>query len=179
MPNAWMIRAGEGGHLSEKFSKGFVAIGWHQLGDLSKLKTAEEIRGKYSATYLTDKKGAASGAVAMIYKFRQGIKTGDWVLTYNREKREYSLGKISSDYIFNSKLAGSEYPHVREVKWEHHISRDTLKPATKNSLGLTMRSSLPALSYRFPCTIRPYAMDRPLGKRHRQQYAGKAPLGHR
>lgn len=109
MPNAWMIRAGEGGHLVEKFAKGYVAIGWHELGDLSKTQTADEIRENYFATRLEDKKGAANNAVAMIYKFRHGIKIGDWALTYNREKREYLLGKITSDYLFNPKLVNLEY----------------------------------------------------------------------
>ena len=130
-----MIRAGEGGHLADKFAKGVVAIGWHQLGDLTKAKTADEIREKYLAARPDDKKGVASGAVAMIYKFSHGIKIGDWVLTYNREKREYLLGKVTSDYIFNPKLISSEYPHIREVKWEHSISRDAIKPTSKNSLG--------------------------------------------
>ena len=133
-----MIRAGEGGHLVEKFAKGYVAIGWHELGDLSKTQTADEIRENYFATRLEDKKGAANNAVAMIYKFRHGIKIGDWALTYNREKREYLLGKITSDYLFNPKLVNLEYPHVRDVKWEHHISRDALKPVSKNSLGSTL-----------------------------------------
>ena len=71
MINAWMIRAGEGGHLAEKFAKGHVAIGWHELGDLTKAQTDDEIREKYLATRLEDKKGAASNAVAMLYKFRR------------------------------------------------------------------------------------------------------------
>lgn len=133
-----MIRAGEGGYLAEIFAKGHVAIGWHQLGDLTNTKTADEIRQKYLAARLEDKKGAASNAVAMLYKFRHAIKSGDWVLTYDREKREYMLGKVFSDYLFNPKLVGPEYPHVREVKWEHHISRDSLEPASKNSLGSTL-----------------------------------------
>ncbi len=132
-----MIRAGEGGYLAEKFAKGFVAIGWEELGDLTNIQTAEEIRKKYLAAW-PDKKGAVSNAVAMLYKFRHEIGIGDWVLTYNREKREYLLGKISGDYRFNPKLVDPEYPHVREVKWEHHISRDALKPASKNSLGSTL-----------------------------------------
>lgn len=137
MPKAWMIRAGEGGYLAEKFAKGFVAIGWHQLGDLTNIHDPEEIRKKYLAAW-PDKKGASSNAVAMLYKFRHEIKTGDWVLTYNREKREYLMGKISGGYRFNPKLVDPEYPHVREVKWEHHISRDALKLASKNSLGSTL-----------------------------------------
>jgi restriction system protein len=138
MPKAWMIRAGEGGYLAEKFAKGYVAIGWHDLGDLTKVQTADEIREKYLATWLEDKKakGAANNDIAMIYKFRHEIKVGDWVVTYNREKREYLLGKITSDYLFNPELVDSDFPHVRKVKWEHHIGRDALQPASKNSFGI-------------------------------------------
>jgi restriction system protein len=138
MTNAWMIRAGEGGYLADKFAKGYVAIGWHQLGDLSKDQTVEDIRKKYFASRSEDKKGAANNAIAMIFKFRYGIKVGDWVLTYNGEKREYLLGKVMSEYLFDPKLVASEYPHARKVGWEHHISRDALKPSSKNSLGSTL-----------------------------------------
>ena len=133
-----MIRAGEGGYLADKFAKGYVAIGWQKLGDLTKTKTTEDIREKYLANRSDDKKGAANNAVAMIFKFRHGIKIGDWVLTYNREKREYLLGKVTSDYLFDPKLVSSDYPHVRKVSWEHYISRDALKPSSKNSLGSTL-----------------------------------------
>ena len=44
-----MIRAGERGRFAEKFEKGFVAIGWHEIGDLSKTPTRDEIREKYLA----------------------------------------------------------------------------------------------------------------------------------
>jgi restriction system protein len=133
-----MIRAGEGGYLAEKFAKGYVAIGWREIGDLTKTKTVDEIRERYLAARLEDRKakGAVNNDIAIIYKFRHGIKVDDWVVTYNREKREYLLGKIKSDYLFDPKLVVSEYPHVREVAWEHNISRDALKPASKKSFGM-------------------------------------------
>ena len=139
MSNTWMIRAGEGGYLAENFAKGYVAIGWRDVGDLTKVQTADEIRQKYLAARLEDKKGkgAANNDVAMIYKFRHGIKVGDWAITYNPEKREYLLGKITSDYFFNPELVDLDYPHVRKVNWEHNISRDALKPVSKNSFGRT------------------------------------------
>lgn len=138
MPNAWIIRAGEGAYLADKFAKGFVAIGWGDLGDLTKVQTMDEIREKYLASGLEDTKakGAASNDIAMIYKFRRGIKVGDWVVTYNREKRVYLLGKVKSDYLFNPTLVDSDHPHVREVNWDYNISRDALKPTSKNSFGL-------------------------------------------
>jgi restriction system protein len=138
-----MIRAGERGRFAEKFEKGFVAIGWHEIGDLSKTPTRHEIREKYLAAGWESKKGkgAVSGDIAMIYKFRN-LKIGDWVTTYNPEKREYLLGKISSDYIFNPEIIDPDYPHVRQVKWEHHISRDALQQSSKNSFGIATLVSI-------------------------------------
>jgi restriction system protein len=141
MSKAWMIRAGEAGYLVDQFAKGYVAIGWGKLGDLTNIKTTDEIREKYLAAW-PDEKSAHANAVAMIYKFRHGIKTGDWAITYNPEKREYLLGKITSDYLFNPELVDSDYPHVRKVTWEHHISRDALQPSSKNSFGMATLVSI-------------------------------------
>lgn len=134
MPNAWMIRAGEGGYLADKFAEGLVAIGW-DVGDLTKIQSPDEIRSTYLAAYPHDKKGKASGAVAMLYKFRHDIKRGDWAVTYDPEKREYLVGEVTSDYIFEEK---ADYQHTRKVSWKHHASRDVLKPASKNYLGSTL-----------------------------------------
>jgi len=41
MPNHWMVRAGHGGIFIEDFEKGFAAIGWSEMGDLSKLKSRD------------------------------------------------------------------------------------------------------------------------------------------
>lgn len=46
MPNNWMIRTGRGGTYIEDFeSKGYVAIGWAMLGDLTQYPNVEAIRG--------------------------------------------------------------------------------------------------------------------------------------
>ena len=37
--NVWMIRAGQAGYLINEFAKGYVAVGWSQLGDLSGIKS--------------------------------------------------------------------------------------------------------------------------------------------
>ncbi|WOG27879.1 hypothetical protein [Endozoicomonas sp. 8E] len=34
----WMIRAGMGGQYFEDFERGYLAIGWNDLGDLNQLK---------------------------------------------------------------------------------------------------------------------------------------------
>ncbi|MEO6993366.1 MAG: hypothetical protein ABI273_07040 [Lacunisphaera sp.] len=33
--NAWMVRAGEGGHRIEEFPKRIVTVGWDELGEIT------------------------------------------------------------------------------------------------------------------------------------------------
>lgn len=51
MESVWMVRAGEGGHLIKEFAKGFVAIGWKALGDMTNVTDLESIRKRYVKAY--------------------------------------------------------------------------------------------------------------------------------
>jgi hypothetical protein len=39
-----MVRAGEGGYVADEFAKGFVAIGFNGIGDLSSAPTPKAIK---------------------------------------------------------------------------------------------------------------------------------------
>ena len=69
----WLVRAGEEGYLIDEFARGFVAIGWHKLGDLSEVTSQEDIKERYNRAYPDDKPTKAANAVAMIYKFRSTL----------------------------------------------------------------------------------------------------------
>jgi restriction system protein len=137
MENVWMVRAGEGGYLIKEFAKGFVAIGWKSLGDMTKVSELESIRQRYIAAYPQAKPGEIGNQVAMFYKFRSVMKVGDKVISYDPEAREYLVGTIASDYYYKPGEVG-DYPQVRKVKWEGRISRDLLSPTSRNSLGSTL-----------------------------------------
>ena len=62
----WMVRAGEGSYLIDEFARGFVAIGWHKLGDLSEVISQEDIREQYNSEYPDEKPARAALAVSMI-----------------------------------------------------------------------------------------------------------------
>jgi restriction system protein len=137
MPAAWMIRAGEGGHVVEDFAKGFAAIGWDDITDLSQASTREAIRALYTQAYPDSNPGKAANAVGVIFKFRTTLKRGDRVVTYDPAKREYLVGTVDGDYFYDPKrIAG--YPHLRKVKWEGRVSRDHLPVSSRNSLGSTL-----------------------------------------
>lgn len=139
MANGWMIRAGRGGKLIEDFESGYIAIGWTDMGDLTKLASTDDIRSAYIANYGNAKPSRTANSVAMLRKFRDEIQKGDTVISYSSERREYLVGEDLGHYQFMpvAKQVGG-FSHTRTVKWLGTVSRDTLPVSTRNSLGSTL-----------------------------------------
>ena len=135
MNNAWMVRS-SGGDLFELFEGGVVAIGFETPLDLTGLDR-EQIKEHYSNNNPEYSRYKVGGAVGMLDRIVNKMKTGDPIITYDPSSRTYLIGKISSDYIFDH--GKDPYFHLRKVTWESkRVSRDDLKPATRNSLGSTL-----------------------------------------
>lgn len=139
MTKGWMIRAGRGGKLIEDFELGYIAIGWNEIGDLTKLRSVDEIRDTYIGCYGNAKPSRTHNSVAMLRKFRDEISKGDTVITYSAERREYLVGEDLGQYRFmpSDKLIGG-FANTRAVKWLGKVSRDVLPVSTRNSLGSTL-----------------------------------------
>jgi restriction system protein len=133
----WMIRAGEGGRLFEDFEKGYIAIGWQELGDIAALTTLEQFWNAYPKAFPLAKKGQLPNQISMIYKFRTVVNAGELVVTYDPESRNYLVGEVTGDYEYQPDLVG-DYPHVRKVNWFGKVSRDQLSQKVRNSLGSTL-----------------------------------------
>lgn len=132
-PLMWMVRAGEGGYLFDDFKNGnYVAIGWKKIGDLSQVDSQEEIKKIYKNNWPDENPSKVGNDVAMIFKFRAILKPEHKVIIYNPNAREYLVGTIKGEYCY---APDQEYPHTRKVEWLGPIERDSLKVASKNSLG--------------------------------------------
>jgi len=132
-----MVRC-EGGLIFEDFKqKSVVAVGWFQMGDLSKLPTQDDFKAKHQAIYPERKPRAMAAEAALLFKFAQVIQPGDAVLTYDRSTRAYLIGEVVGGFEYNTKLI-NEYPNLRRVKWTGEVSRDQLSISTRNSLGSTL-----------------------------------------
>ena len=130
----WMVRAGEGGILFDKFREGgFAAIGWRAVGDLSKKNDREEILKVVEDCYPDYSRQQSGGLAGTLHTFTSVMSEGDTVVTYNKDTREYLLGNIVGGYEFK---VGEEMPHRREVKWVGNaVPRDDLPDDAKNTLG--------------------------------------------
>lgn len=138
MKHFWMVRAGERGYLANDFARtGHIGIGFRDAGDITPVQSLEEMR-RHVAEHMPGRKpGALAGIASMLWKFRWVMQPGDRLVTYDPEKREYLLGRITGDYQYQPGVL-PDYNHLRTVQWEGRVSRDDLGPAARNTLGSTL-----------------------------------------
>ena len=135
----WMVRAESDGRLFRPFiDKGLVAIGWPDLGDLSRFQSREAI----AARLRTEDPGRSAGAYrttsGVLFRFLKEMQAGDAVISYDRTRRIYAVGKLKEGYRFDIE-SDPNYPNVWPVDWTaEDISRDALTTASKNTLGSTL-----------------------------------------
>lgn len=134
----WMVRAGEGGFLIDRFRKENVVVIGSEIGDLSNIKNIEEIKKLIRDRFPDKKDKQVNMTASQIGKFRFKLTKGDYVISYDPRQRVYLVGKIVSDYIFNTNFFPEnplEYCDVRNIKWIGEVKRDNLSKSAKNSLG--------------------------------------------
>lgn len=113
-----------------------VAIGWHEIGPLNGL-SREEITERVASEWPHWSKGRVVISAGQLYRFANELAVGDRVLTYDKGRRLYLVGRVTSEYRFDPEPMGAdgEYPNLREVDWQGAVKRDDLSGATRNSLG--------------------------------------------
>lgn len=131
----WMVRAGRDSLFIEEFlSRSMVAIGWAPLGDLTSVRSREQISEMVSQYWPDNNKFQHSISVGQVYRFREELTPGKAVITYDSGRRIYHLGVVAGDYAYHPEF-DPELVHTRSVHWERQISRDDLSAEAKNSLG--------------------------------------------
>jgi len=132
MSNVWMVRAGRGGACVDDFQKDkCVAVGYGVQIDLTGSTTREHLFQRLRDA----NQWPGSNGAATIARFVLDMKQGDQVVTYDPEKREYIVGKVTSGYRFTPNRVGDWANSSRDVAWTGRVSRDDLSAVARNSLG--------------------------------------------
>lgn len=137
MTKWWMVRAGDDNELIEGFLKlGIASIGWGDLKNPQKYLSKEDLQRQADKVYYDSKEGSRKSWVNQVWRFSREIEVGDKIISYNKEKRNYIVGKVTSTHFYDLQLADEYYPNHVKVKWEEGIvSRDALSQSAKYSLG--------------------------------------------
>jgi restriction system protein len=135
MQKIWFVRAGRDAvYVDDFLQHKIVAIGWSALGEISAKASKQDLLDLYQKAYADRSSAKAQTAASQIIRFIEEIKVGDTVMTFDREKRLYYLGQISSDYRWSTDRI-PELPQIREVDWQAQVARSELSQAALNTLG--------------------------------------------
>ncbi len=137
--HGWMVRAGRNSeNLNSFLNRSFVAVGWHEMGDLSELASRDAIKDRYSEVFPERKIERLRAHAGILFRFAHEIDTGDAVITYDDSARVYHVGTANGPYEFEPDDELSNYPHRRPVDWTDSFSRDLLPASAKNALRVPL-----------------------------------------
>ena len=134
-----MIRAGEDGSVIDEFLKGYIAIGWKKLPNLTKVKTHKRVSATYDKTIKETAPTKRGNAISNIYNFLNDIKSDDTIITYNPKTKTYYIGSSIGKCTYSKSLIDG-YPHTRTIIWTKQVARHALNKQSRDSLtcGLTL-----------------------------------------
>ncbi|MFN8061847.1 MAG: restriction endonuclease [Vicinamibacterales bacterium] len=130
----WFVRAGRHAAFIEEFrTRGFVGLGWRDVGPLGSTTTDEEIARLFEEHYPEERELTRAIWAAQLRRFLKEMRVGDGVITYDPSHRIYLLGTIESD----PEWWEQDVARTRKVIWNEHVLRDHLSAYTRNALGST------------------------------------------
>ena len=114
-----------------------IAIGWSDMGDLSKIDANRDaFKDKYTQVYPDAKKGSIATGAGMLYRFRYEIQIGDYVVFPSKSNREVNIGVVEGEYVYDSTQV--EYVQTRKVKWLKHLPRMAFSQGALYEIGSAM-----------------------------------------
>ena len=137
----WGVHMGRH-HGTAPIDKNYVAIGWHEMGDLREIPNNKEaFKAKYQQTFPNHKPGAIPVCAGVLFRFLHEMQIGDIVVYPSKEDRHVNIGTISGEYRFNPKATaeegaeGYEESHLRSVEWKASLPRTDFSQAALNTIG--------------------------------------------
>lgn len=115
--------------------KGYIAIGWNQLGDLSKIAANREA---FKRVVLEGIVGAKPGSIpvqaGVLYRFLHEVKEGDLIVYPSKIDRMVNLGRIAGPYRYDP-MQNPDYPNCRKVQWLKHLPREEFSQEALYEIG--------------------------------------------
>lgn len=130
----WLYAAGPGSEKWEDFyRKAIMAIGWGEIGDLSRFENKNQIKQAMKQAY-RQPDGVFKNDVHATWQFAKEMKAGDVIFVKRGTSQIVGRGVVDSDYIYDP-AQPDNYNNVRKVKWTHkgewtHPGQAVLKTLT-------------------------------------------------
>lgn len=112
----WMVRGGRfGEHEILSFENGLACIGFHEVPDLTKTSTKEEIFELVRAAYPEKPDMAIHNLAGQLRTFVHRMEKGDLVAMPLRNSPQIAIGTVTGPYRYRIDLG--DVHHTREVEW--------------------------------------------------------------
>ena len=111
-----------------------IAIGWREMGDLSKIDANREaFKARYGEKMPDAKKGSIATCSGMLYRFIHEVQIGDYVVFPSKSDRQINLGVVEGEYYFVEDA--HQYVQQRKVKWLKHLPRTAFSQGALYEIG--------------------------------------------
>jgi restriction system protein len=131
----WGIHAGHTGDADSLFKKGYIAIGWEEMGDMSSIKADREaFKAAVAKTYPQASPASVANQAGQIFRFVCEMKPGDMVVYASKHFRKVHIGRIEGPYCYDPKLS-SGYPNLRKVTWLKEVPRTAFSQGALYEIG--------------------------------------------
>ena len=111
----WLYAPGENAYLWDEFyQESIMALGWDEIGDLSKFISRDEIKKALVNAY--GGKGSKKNDVSANDDFLNKVKIGDTIIAKKGRGELLGYGIVTSDYIFDKNR--ENYQKTRKVDWK-------------------------------------------------------------
>jgi restriction system protein len=129
----WGVHMGE--HVAARpIEQGYVAIGWHQMGDLSQYADRDALKHALAQRYPDKKAGSRPVDAGTLYRFTRDVREGDIVVYPSKHDRMVNIGRFVGAYG-HFPTDPDEYPNHRSVKWLGHFPRNDFSQSALNEIG--------------------------------------------
>ncbi len=135
----WGIHSGKGGVAESLFLQhDVIALGWSEMGDLSKLAPERDsFRKRLTEVYPGRKEGSYPVMTGQLFRFVHEMKKGDLVVFPSRSDKKVHFGEIVTDYKYDTTTDPS-YPQRRTVKWLKSFPRSRFTQGALYEIGSAM-----------------------------------------
>ena len=115
-----------------------IAIGWREMGDLSRIAPNREAYKKaFSVVFPNASKNSAANQVGQLYRFVCEAKIGDYVVFPSKLNRSINIGQIEGEYFHNQ--SESRFVQQRKMKWiKTAIPRTDFSQGALHEIGSAM-----------------------------------------
>jgi MoxR-like ATPase len=111
----WLYAPGrDAEHWDEFYRDGIIAIGWNELGDLSKFQDLEEVTDRMREVYARESNPMNDARAC--YEFAHDMRPGDLVFAKRGRFRIVGYGTVLGEYRYDP--TRENYQHTRRIRWD-------------------------------------------------------------